>query len=58
MRSVRMGVCIRTFVPENVAQLVRSLHDAARQIYIAATFHIQIRRPDNVGFELCKDNNK
>lgn len=31
---------IRTFIPENVAQLVRSLRYVAREVYVAATLHV------------------
>lgn len=44
---------IRTFVPEYVAQLVRSLHYLAGQVNVAARFNHQIAGAVDFRFELC-----
>lgn len=40
VKSIYKKIQIRTFIPENVAQLVRSLRYVAREVYVAATLHV------------------
>jgi len=48
-----MSLRIRTFVPEYVAQLMRTLHYLAGKVNVAARFNHQITGAEDFRFELC-----